>query len=179
MEAHKNYIRQDFPRSRSILLDLIEKNDDWIPPRILNGKILYFTRKFSGAENQFRNILSMEPDHPYAQQWLARTIATDPGRTGEAIKLLKRILDRNPDDITAHYLLARCATRAEKPRLAISHFKDALRGSRILQKTHLELGRLLQSLGLDKRADKHLHWNSDHNSPGEAQKGDKSNVSGK
>ena len=155
--ATRSYQARKFTQSQRLLERLTRKHEDWTAAIILKGKILYFTREFSRAEKQFRIALETDPHHPYARQWLARSIATDPGRTREVVDVLRRILQRNPDDFTAHYLMARCYSRLERPEASIRHFQEALKGKRLMQKSHGQLGHLFQSLGLQGRAQKHLN----------------------
>ena len=155
-QALNYYRNQKFTEAGQLTQNLIRKHPDWPAPQILNAKILFITRKFREAENQLRETLDKNPNHPYARQWLARAIATQPERLTEAVAVLAQMLQRNPDDSVAHYLLARCAERLGQREKAIRHYQEAISVSATVSRAHLRLADLLNRNNLPERARRHL-----------------------
>ncbi len=150
------YNNRNFKESEQIASDLLDDYEDWSAPRLLRAKIYFFTRRFAAAEKDLREVIARDVHHPYANLWLAKVVATDETRTKEATELLKELTERNPDDVVAHYYLARCYEKSGDYSQAIVHYQHAVGAEYHLSKAHLHLGTLLKAHELDRRAQKHF-----------------------
>ena len=150
--ALEHYRAREFDRSRTLTRELIQEHPDWVAPRLLDAKILFFTRRFTEAEEAFQTIIEQKGHHPEAMRWLARTALVQQKSPEQARSILENVVARNPEDIQAHYLLGRCAEKSGNLKKAILHYKRSTSSYPSLSKSHLHLGKLLERQGLRHRA---------------------------
>lgn len=150
------YNDRNFQQAERLAAEILEDHPSWDQPRMLRAKVLFFTRRFGPAEKDLRTIIDQDANHPYANLWLAKVLATNPERLGEAIEILGGIVRRNPDDLVAHYYLARCLEQNGDLQKAILHYQQSLGAEYHLSKAHLHLGTLLQAHRLEDRAEEHF-----------------------
>lgn len=74
------------------------------------------------AERAYRDALALAPAHPRAQVSLSMYLQRDPPRWDEVETLWTQVLAKNPDDLLAHYQLARVAALSGKdPAAGLAH----------------------------------------------------------
>lgn len=150
------YNNKDFGKSESILNELLGETDNWDQALILRAKIRFFTRRFEDAENDLRSLLKNDQNHPAANIWLAKIVAIDDSRIDEAIEILENVVSRNPDDLIAHYYLARCLEKKGDVNKALLAYQKAASSDYHAGKAHLQLGNLLYRNKLEQRAKGHF-----------------------
>jgi predicted TPR repeat methyltransferase len=95
------------------------------------------------AEALYKQILSVEPDHPEALQFLG-LLAHQVGKSEIAVELIKKALACRPNYVEAHYHLGIILHAQGKPGEAATSFRRALALKADFAEAHNNLGNVLQ-----------------------------------
>lgn len=93
---------------------------------IERGSLLYDTRRFKLAEEEFRLACARNPTDPYAHGMLALTLAAQ-DRFDEAIKEAKECINLEPDNAWNYYAIAFVYFHYGRPKEALNAIEEALR----------------------------------------------------
>jgi tetratricopeptide (TPR) repeat protein len=89
--------------------------------------------------------------------WLGRVISIQEDRIDEAGQIFKKILENDPENFVAQYYYGRILENQGKLKEAIYQYQLALGMEYQISKTHLQMGNLLENLGLEDRASEHFN----------------------
>lgn len=101
---------------------------------------------FAGAEAIYRQVLAQDPGHADALH-LCGCLAADLGRTDEAISLVTRAVERNPNAYPFHYNLANLLGKQGRQDEAVGHYREAIRLKPDYAQAYNNLGLALSSQG--------------------------------
>ncbi len=90
------------------------------------GTIFYRQRKFTEAENYYRQAIAVDDTYPLAQFNLGN-LYDELGRLGEAVEHYRRALSLNPQYADAHFNLALLCERTSDNLRAVHHWKSYLK----------------------------------------------------
>jgi len=90
------------------------------------GTIFYRQRKFTEAENYYRQAIAVDDTYPLAQFNLGN-LYDELGRLGEAFEHYRRALSLNPQYADAHFNLALLCERTSDNLRAVHHWKSYLK----------------------------------------------------
>lgn len=154
-EAQALFRNQKFDDAEKLIIGLRASKKSNAEAAVLHAKIRFFQRDFKSAEEILRENLKKNDGNPYVEMWLGRVLMIDPKRQEEAGRLFRAIVERDPDNFTAHYYLGRTLENEQKARLALIEYQAALAHENQISKTHLQMVRLFTGLSMHERAKKH------------------------
>ncbi len=102
---------------------------------------LVVRKEFAKAEALGRKMLVEYPDCANIYYCLGKAVHGQ-GRLAEAVDLLNRCLQLDPDDFLAHYELARVLLKIGRPKTAVTHFQEMVRLNPDAIKAHLNIGEI-------------------------------------
>jgi tetratricopeptide (TPR) repeat protein len=105
----------------------------------------YFQRKDKEqAEKSFQKVLGLEPDNYHAMIWLGKLYSFDKDKLDQAQLYLQKALESSPENLEAHFDLARIfAMRGERDK-ALSEFGFLFTKEKDFFIYHFEFGRILE-----------------------------------
>ncbi len=154
-EAQALFRNQKFDDAEKLISSLRSSKKSNAEAAVLHAKIRFFQRDFKAAEEILLEALKKNEGNPYVAMWLGRVIMVDPKRQEEAGRFFRSILERDPENFTAHYYLGRTLENEKKARLALLEYQAALAHENQISKTHLQMVRLFTGLSMHDRAKKH------------------------
>lgn len=123
---------------------------DWQPgsvePRLMRAGIWDQLRSWEQANNEYREVLAIDPSNRKARLALAGNLLLKLNRAADAEQEFKRGLKHNPDDVNALLGLASCARQLGEPQRAEEFLRGVLErqlSTEQLASARLELGQLL------------------------------------
>jgi serine/threonine-protein kinase len=114
----------DFDSAEREYLAAISINPQYMPSHYLYCAVLTAQRRFDQAIDEGRTAVKMDPLSPHANTQLARALCCA-GRPGEAIDLIKKILEVMPEFHHLHWILGWAYGQTDRWDLAIDHYQTA------------------------------------------------------
>lgn len=111
-------------------------------------------QRFAEAAEVLESLLPQATKQPEIWHWLG-FVRWKQGKTGEALLLMERALDAQPDNTTFLVNLGALLTSLGKPSAALSHLQRALAVQPSLPSAHNNLANALRSLGQIDAAGRH------------------------
>ncbi|MBI3395478.1 MAG: tetratricopeptide repeat protein [Spirochaetia bacterium] len=154
-EAQALYRNRKFEEADKIAGELRSKKPANVEAGVLHAKIKLYTRDFKGAEEILKEVRKKNDSSPYVLLWLGRVIMVDPKRQEEACAIMREVLQNDPENFNAHYLMGRCLENQKKMKAALLEYQTALGMEYQVSKVHSHMARLFSDLSMNDRAKKH------------------------
>jgi tetratricopeptide (TPR) repeat protein len=113
---------------------------------LARAKLLQREGQTAAAEDLYRTVLALDPDHPGALRELG-AVRLQAGEFAEAAELISRAIERDPSSSSAHNNLGIALKGLDRPAEAAQHFEAALALDPKRPEAHYNLGQALQALG--------------------------------
>lgn len=153
--AVERYSARDFPGAMRLAREILRKDRDFYPARLLEGKILFFSDDLAGAKRTFAALARKEPRYTEARLWYIRTLIVS-GDNGTARSELDRELSFNASDWRFYYLYALLARSANESENRITMLKKAAVYLEESGKVYVDLAKAWHDLAQDDRALRYL-----------------------
>ncbi|MFA5110062.1 MAG: tetratricopeptide repeat protein [Desulfobaccales bacterium] len=146
-EAHKLLKEQKLPEA----LKEFQQAADLAPKsalvRFWVGKVAFLNKDKDQAEKSFLRVLELDPANYHAKAMLGQIYLMDKTKLDQAERYLKESLDASPDNLEAHFDMARLyAMKGDKDQ-SLQEFRFVLAKESEFPGFHYELGRIMESWG--------------------------------
>ena len=109
------------------------------------GRVYFYRKDKEQAEKSFKKVLELAPDNYHAMAWLGKLYSLDKDKLEQAQSYLQKSLEESPENLEAHFDLARIyAMRGERDN-ALGEFGFLFSKEREFFVYHFELGRMLEA----------------------------------
>lgn len=125
-QANQDFTERKFDNALENVEKIIKAHSGYLPPQVLKGKILFYTKRYKESEQVFAGILKKEPGHQGALLWLARLAMTDKKTEALAEGYLLHGLNNHPEDFAMHVELARFYSATGNMRQAMAEYQKTL-----------------------------------------------------
>jgi tetratricopeptide (TPR) repeat protein len=109
------------------------------------GRVYFYRKDKEQADKSFKKVLEIAPDNYHAMAWLGKLYSLDKDKLEQAQSYLQKALEESPENLEAHFDLARIyAMRGERDK-ALREFGFLFSKEREFFVYHFELGRMLEA----------------------------------
>ncbi|MCG8567047.1 MAG: tetratricopeptide repeat protein, partial [Desulfobacterales bacterium] len=124
-KAEFYFARNQVSQAQTILDKIHEKRPDFLPAKILQGKIFTRTGKLNEAIEIFRTLVQDEPNSPSYNFLLGQALSQN-GETAQANASIAKTIELNPNFIPARLLMAESMFKTGDFLLAETHINRVL-----------------------------------------------------
>ncbi len=116
------------------------------------GRAYFYRKDKELAEKSFKKVLELEPENYHALAWLGKIYSFDPDKLDLAKSYLIKALEESPENLEAHFDLARIYGMQGERQKALREFAFLFSKERDFFIYHFELGRMLEAWGEPDKA---------------------------
>ena len=109
------------------------------------GRVYFYRKDNQQAEKSFKKVLELAPDNSHAMAWLGKIYSLDKEKFEQAISYLQKALEESPENLDAHFDLARIYGMRGESDKALGEFGFLFSKEREFILYHFELGRMLEA----------------------------------
>ena len=153
-QAHKLYSQRKTDQALRAYKEILADNPEQSGARVMMGKLIYYQRKFKAAEKEFAQAYESDPTNLNALFWLAKAQSLIPGKEGEALKNITRVLDKDDGRIEAWHLKGLLQEARKDLKGALASYRYAVSQGRKLALVHIQLGILYRKARLPEAAER-------------------------
>lgn len=149
----KHYSLNELDQAEKIFKEVIKQDSSHFNALLMLTKISYYNKDYSSGIDHADSLLKKSPLHSGALYWKARClIMANPDLTEEPVKLLKKSLESDSNNIRARQLLALIYEREGKYKEAMHQYFEALKDEETLVNLRVNLALMYRKLGLKDKS---------------------------
>ncbi len=150
----EKYRARDFANAAFLFGQAEKKDGAFLPAVVMRGKSFFFLKRFPEARETFERALKKENSSATAIIWLARLDLMENKTLAASEARLKKIIERDDENVGAYILLGQIAERAGRLPQAVEYFELSLAFDQETAFARARLADIYQKLGLHDRSKK-------------------------
>jgi tetratricopeptide (TPR) repeat protein len=109
------------------------------------GQAYFYRKDKDQAEKSFKKVLELAPDNYHAMAWLGKLYSFDKDKVEQAQTYLQKALEESPENLEAHFDLARIYAKQGERNKALREFGFLFVKEKDFFIYHFEFGRMLEA----------------------------------
>ncbi len=154
-EAAKMFIEQKLNRAKELYQNSLDYEPNHAPTIFMIGKIEYYSKNLSAAEEQFDNLLSIDKCHPAGKYWYNKVKAINASKKDQSLKELLVLARELPNRWEVVYTVGTMLEEQGKITEAIELYNEAIADEQKLSLIYLRLNRIYEKAEMKSAAERY------------------------